>query len=98
MEMLQGWLSVEKDDVRRCRLWSCRGAFEGAKGQSRNHTKRLCLSASRDAGTPWCWDGAVHGGAARAAERRKKSVVSGAAAEPLRAPKVSLETTQKDCA
>ena len=59
MEMLQGVLSVEKDDVRRCRLWSWCGAFEGAKGQSRNRTKRLRLIASRDPGTPWCCDGAV---------------------------------------
>ena len=68
MAVLQGRLSVEKKRV------VSRAAAEPLRVPkvSLETTQKLCLSASRDAGTPWCWDGAVHGGAARVAERRKR--------------------------
>ena len=42
VEVLQGWLSVQKDGG----LWTCCKALEG---QSRNRTKRWCVAASTDA-------------------------------------------------
>ena len=61
-------------------------------------TQKLCLSASRDAGTPWCWDGAVVAVLQGRKRVEKKSVVSGSCCGAFEGAKGQSRNHTKDCA